>query len=296
MPEGHPDGKDVKRMFSSGPRYKNGGKILMIPVEDIRPNPDQPRKAFDQEKLRELAQSLKENGMLQPVTVVLRGNRPVLVAGERRWRAAKMAGLQEIPCIAVEARREKGALLALLENLQREDMNCFEEAEGYARLIEVYGLTQEEAAARLGCSQSAVANKLRLLRLSEEQRARILAAGLTERHARALLRLPDEGSREAVLWQAAGQQLTVAETERLVEKVLLGEPEKRGRRRKKPTPLIRDIRLFLNTVEHAVDTMRRSGVAATAQKEETEEYIEYVVRIPKQARENSARPLTIHTA
>lgn len=220
----------------------------------------------------------------------------MLVAGERRWRAAKMAGMQEIPCIPVEARREKGALLALLENLQREDMNCFEEAEGYARLIEVYGLTQEEAAARLGCSQSAVANKLRLLRLSEEQRTRILAAGLTERHARALLRLPDEGSREAVLWQAAGQQLTVAETERLVEKMLLGEPEKRGRRRKKPTPLIRDIRLFLNTVEHAVDTMRRSGVAATAQKEETEEYIEYVVRIPKQAQEKTARPLTIHTA
>ena len=268
----------------------------MIPVEDIRPNPDQPRKNFDREKLRELAQSLKENGMLQPVTVTLRGNRPMLVAGERRWRAAKMAGLKEIPCITVEARGEKAALLALLENLQREDMNCFEEAEGYARLIEVYGLTQEEAAARLGCSQSAVANKLRLLRLSEEQRERILAAGLTERHARALLRLPDEGSREAVLWQAAGQQLTVAETERLVEKLLLGEPEKAGKRRKKTTPLIRDIRLFLNTVNHAVDTMRRSGVAATAQKEETEEYIQYVVRIPKQPQSKGNRPLTIHTA
>lgn len=107
---------------------------------------------------------------------------------------------------------------------------------------------------------------------------------------------PTRGAGRRCCGRRAGQQLTVAETERLVEKMLLGEPEKRGRRRKKPTPLIRDIRLFLNTVEHAVDTMRRSGVAATAQKEETEEYIEYVVRIPKQAQEKTARPLTIHTA
>ena len=166
--------------------------------------------------------------------------------------------------------------MALVENLQREDMNVFEQAEGIQRLIQVYGLTQEEASNRLGCAQSTVANKLRLLRLSSEQRARITEAGLSERHARALLRLEDEEQRNLALTNMIAAKMTVAQADRLVEQLLSGKV-----RRRRPTPLVRDVRLFLNTVSHAVDTMRRSGIPAKAEKSETEEYIEYVVRIPK---------------
>lgn len=273
-----------------GQRYKNGGKILMVPTADLRPNPDQPRRNFSYEKLLELAQSLSENGMLQPVSITFHGGIPVLVAGERRWRAAKIAGLKEIPCIEVEAKGAQSALLALIENLQREDMNCFEEAEGFRRLIQVYGLTQEEAAQRLGCTQPTVANKLRLLRLPAEQREHMIEAGLSERHARALLRVTDDDRRGALLNRVIEGPLTVAATERLVEELLAGREK-----RKRPTPLIRDVRLFLNTVNHAVDTMRRSGIDAQAEKSETEDYIEYVVRIPKNA-PHDGRKLSVHTA
>ena len=257
------------------PKYRQDERrLLLVPVGDILPNPDQPRREFAYDKLLELAQSIDENGLLNPVTITLRGDKPVLVAGERRLRAAKIAGLREIPCLVVEADGERSALMALVENLQREDMNVFEQAEGIQRLIQVYGLTQEEASNRLGCAQSTVANKLRLLRLSGEQRSRITEAGLSERHA--LLRLEDEELRDLALTNMIAAKMTVAQADRLVEELLSGKV-----RRRRPTPLVRDVRLFLNTVSHAVDTMRRSGIPAKAEKSETEEYIEYVVRIPK---------------
>lgn len=259
-------------------KYKCNGRILMIPIDDIQPNPDQPRRSFSYEKLLELAQSIDENGLLHPLSVTFRGDKPVLVAGERRLRAAKIAGMREIPCIEVDADRSRAALLALIENLQREDMNCFEEAEGIKRLISVYGLTQEEAAHRLGCAQSTIANRLRILKLSPEERELIIKEGLTERHARALLRL-DEGSRRmGALIRMVQGRLNVAQSERLVEE--MQEDAKTGKR-KKAMPLIRDVRLFINTVSHAVDTMRRSGIDARAEKIETDEYIEYLVRISK---------------
>ena len=164
-------GKDIRAKT-----YKTGGQVLMIPVEEIRPNPDQPRREFDQGKLLELAQSIGENGMIHPLTVMMWNGQPVLVAGERRLRAAKIAGIRTVPCLVTEAQRMEAALLALVENLQREDMNCFEEAEGIHRLIGLYGLTQEEAAFRLGCSQPTIANKLRLLRLAPEERRQMIAA------------------------------------------------------------------------------------------------------------------------
>lgn len=271
-------------------KYKTSGKILLIPTEDILPNPDQPRREFTYEKLLELAQSITENGLLNPITVTFVQDRPVLVAGERRLRAAKIAGIPEIPCLEVVAQPEQNALLTLVENLQRVDMNCFEAAEGIQRLMAVYGLTQEEAATRLGCSQPTIANKLRLLRLSVSQRERMIAAGLTERHARALLRLEQEGQREAALAQIIAEKRNVAQTERLVEDILAGAKPK-----KRTIPLIRDVRVFLNTVNHAVDIMRRSGIEAKAEKSETEEYIEYVVRIPKANQPRTLRP-QIYTA
>jgi ParB family chromosome partitioning protein len=225
-----------------------------------------------------LAQSIDENGLLNPVSVTFREDKPVLVAGERRLRAAKIAGMKQIPCIEVEADESKAALLTLIENLQREDMNCFEEAEGIKRLIRVYGLTQEEASHQLGCAQSTVANRLRILKLSQEEREIIIKEGLTERHARTLIRLPEGPKRLAALLRIAQGRLNVAQSERLVEEIL---ETREDEKRRKPMPLVRDVRLFINTVSHAVDTMRRSGIEASAEKIETEEYIEYLVRIPK---------------
>ena len=265
-------------------KYKSSGRIWMIPTADIQPNPEQPRREFRMESLLELAQSIGENGLIHPLTITMRDGAPVLIAGERRLRAAKMAGLPELPCIVSQAEGPQAALLTLIENLQREDMNCFEEAAGIQRLIGVYGMTQEEAAQRLGCSQPTIANKLRLLKLPEDERQKMIDAGLTERHARALLRIDDGLARGELLERVIADRLTVAQTERLVEDLLAGRVKRR-----KPTPLVRDVRLFLNTVSHAVETMRRSGIEARAEKSETEEYIEYVVRIPK----GGARPTAL---
>lgn len=259
--------------------YTACGQVLTIPVADILPNPDQPRRDFSYSGLLELAQSIGENGLLNPISITFVEGKPVLIAGERRLRAAKIAGMHTISCIEVEATGERRALLALIENLQRQDMNCFETAEGIQRLIQVYGLTQEEAAERLGCSQSTIANRLRLLRLPASERSAILAGGLSERHARALLGIEEEETRRRLLARVLEQKLTVAQTERLVAETLESSGQSR---RRAASPIIRDVRIFLNTVNHAVETMKRSGISASAEKTETAEYIEYVVRIPKE--------------
>ncbi len=259
-------------------RYTGRGQVWMIPTGDIKPNPSQPRREFPLDKLVELAQSISENGILQPLTVSMETGEPVLIAGERRLRAARIAGLREVPCVEVEVEACRRHVLTLVENLQREDMNCFEVAEGIRRLMADYELTQCEAARQLGFSQSAVANKLRLLRLSEEERSRLLAAGLGERHARALLRLESRELREHALARMEKEKLTVAQAERMVEDLLAGRI-----RRKPAKPLVRDVRVFFNTVNHALDIMRRGGIPAESHRRDEEEYIEYVVRIPKQA-------------
>ena len=250
----------------------------MVPTGDIRPNPAQPRREFPLDKLVELAQSISENGILQPLTVSMESGVPVLIAGERRLRAARIAGLREVPCIELPVEDTQRQVLTLIENIQRQDMNCFEVAEGIRTLIDSYELTQCEAAHQLGLSQSAVANKLRLLRLSEEERATLIAAGCTERHARALLRLSDAQKRWQAIEKIVADKLTVAQTERLVEEWLAGRV-----RRKPPKPLIRDVRVFFNTVNHALSIMRRGGIPAETTQREEEDYIEYVVRIPKKA-------------
>ena len=256
--------------------YAAGGEVWMIPTGDIRPNPHQPRRDFPLDKLVELAQSISENGILQPLTVTMEEGVPTLVAGERRLRAARIAGLREVPCVQVEADAPQRQTLALVENLQRQDMNCFETARGIRRLMEDHGLTQWEAARQLGLSQSAVANKLRLLRLSDEEQTALTAAGMTERHARALLRLENADQRQWVIQRMIESKFTVAQIERMVEDLLAGRV-----RRKPAKPLIRDVRVFFNTVNHALDIMRRGGIDAKSQRREGKDYIEYVVRIPK---------------
>ena len=253
-------------------------KLTKLPVAKIQPNPSQPRKLFREEELRSLAQSIQENGLLQPVTVRKEGGVYFLVAGERRLRACKIAGLREIPAIVTDCPPEDSAVLALLENLQRRDLHIFEQANALINLLREWQITQEEAARRLGMSQSALANKIRLLKLSPEEQAEILEHELTERHARALLRIDDMSLRQKVLRAVVEKKLNVAQTEELIGLTLQRkEPKKRARR----TFVAKDIRLFINTIDHAVDAMKTAGIEAQAEKRETAEYIECTVRIPK---------------
>lgn len=263
------------------PALRRGG-IVYLSTEDIYPNPVQPRKLFDDEGLEELSRSIKDYGILNPLSVRLRGSRYELVAGERRLRAARLAGLREVPCILLDVNMEDASLIALVENLQRRDLDFIEEANGINQLIRMFGMSQEEAARRIGKSQSAVANKLRLLRLSPACRERLVAADLTERHARTLLRLEDEEERLAALAHVIRCGLNVARTEQYIEE-LLAEAQTtppQGRR----TFILKDVRLFLNSVERGLRLVREAGIAAVSGREDTEEEILLTIRIPKQKR------------
>lgn len=254
-------------------------KIHNIPIDRISPNPAQPRRHFDPEALKELADSIRLHGILQPLTVQRGRFSYVLVAGERRLRAAGMAGLTSVPCVIVHVTGEDSALLALIENLQRSDLHYLEEAEAMAKLISAYQLSQEEVAVKLGKSQSAVANKLRLLRLSSACTALLREYDLTERHARALLRLTDEEQRLAALKHIGEGKLNVAQTEQYIESLL--QQNQQTPPPKRPGYIVRDVRLFLNTIRRSVQVMQRSGVDAKVDRQEDEETITVTVMIPK---------------
>lgn len=260
---------------------KTDQKIKQIPVQYIVPNKSQPRAEFSLYELQELADSIRANGVLQPLTVRKRSAQEYeLVTGERRLRASKLAGLTTVPCILISCDDERAAVLALLENLQRVDLGPFEEAEGICRLIATWGVTQEEAARRLGKKQSTIANKLRLLKLTEPEREMIVKTGLTERHARALLRIQDDSLRISALQQIIEKNLNVKQTEEFISR-LLEHLEMREKKISKRTVVIKDVRIFMNTIQKAVSTMRLSGIPAVTAQNETDDYIECVVRIPK---------------
>ena len=255
--------------------------IADIPIIKIRPNKAQPRKVFSEDELSALSRSISENGILQPLTVrKVSSTEYELVAGERRLRAAVMAGLRKVPCIVVKCSDRESAVYALLENLQRADLGIFEEARGIAKLIRRYGLTQEQAAIKLGKTQSTIANKLRLLRLSEEEQEWMEKAGLSERHARALIRIENETVRREVLSRIITENLNVKQSERLVG-IYLNSTPKPSRVKGNSKAVIKDIRIFLNTINRAIDTMRLSGINAQSNKTDTEDFIEYTIRIPK---------------
>lgn len=258
------------------------GRVLYLPIGRLHPNPSQPRKIFDPEGLRELAASIEQYGILQPLTVRRRGNEYELVAGERRLRAAKLAGCTEVPCILLTVDEEQSGLVALVENLQRRDLDYIEEAEGLARLMRLYHLSQEQAAARVGKSQSAVANKLRLLRHSPQVLAELRENGLSERHARALLRLETEEERLEVLHTIVKQQLNVAKTEAYIEAYLEKKRTQEPRRGLRKL-IVRDVRLFLNSVNHSLELVRGAGIDAQAKQEETDTEIVLTIRLPKRA-------------
>ena len=264
------------------PALRRGG-IVYLSTEDIVPNPVQPRKLFDDEGLEELSRSIKDYGILNPLSVRLRGSRYELVAGERRLRAARLAGLREVPCILLDVNMEDASLIALVENLQRRDLDFIEEANGINQLIRMFGMSQEEAARRIGKSQSAVANKLRLLRLPPDVLEALRQNGLTERHGRALLRLPDGERQRAALLYIIDNGLTVAATDAYID-ALLQEPEpepeppRPGSRR---TFVLKDVRVFLNSLSRSIDLMKQGGIDAGVQREETEDRLILTISIPK---------------
>ena len=255
-------------------------QVLELRTADIRPNPYQPRQAFDSEGLRELAASIRRHGILQPLTVRPAGDGQwELVAGERRLRAAKLAGLETVPCIRRAADDWESALLALVENLQRRDLHYLEEAAAIASYIRQTGITQEEAAAQLGRSPSALANKLRLLRLSPACREQKVKNGLTERHARCLLRLEGESARLEAVRYITDHQLNVAQTEQYVDRLL--EDIQSAPPAKRRTFILKDVRLFLNSLDRSLTLMRSAGVNAGCARQDTEDEILLTIRIPK---------------
>ena len=263
------------------PGTRRGG-IVYLRTGDIYPNPVQPRKQFDSGALEELSLSIKNYGILNPLTVRCRGGRYELVAGERRLRAAKLAGLDEVPCIMLDVNMEDASLIALIENLQRRDLDFIEEATGISQLIRMFGMSQEEAARRLGKSQSAVANKLRLLRLPSDVLDALRANGLTERHGRALLRLPDANAQRAALQYIIDNGLTVAATDEYIE-LLLTEPaeERQDAAEPKRTFVLKDVRIFLNSLSKSLDLMKQGGIDAGMKREETEDSLILTISIPK---------------
>ena len=265
---------------------EDSSRIVWIATDKIRPNRSQPRVNFESNAALRLADSVRRYGILQPLTVRVIENAQdgrcfELIAGERRFRAAVMLQMQSVPCVIMEADERKAAELALVENLLRQDLNFFEMAKAIRRLIDSFELTQEEVAKRLSLTQSAVANKLRLLRFGEEEQQFILASGLTERHARALLKITDGDLRKKATEHVIKWRMNVANTEQYIERILNEEKQKaeieKSLSKPKMKPVIKDIRLFFNSVDHAVETVKSAGIDISSTREECED--EYVIEI-----------------
>lgn len=264
--------------FMNGNKYKSGGSIILLPHDAIRPNPHQPRKTFDFDELQGLAASIKNNGIIQPLVVRrLTNDEYELISGERRLRAAKMVGLTTVPCVLMSADESESALYAIIENLQRDNLTYFEEAQAIEKLSSVFHMTQEEISGRLGKSQSCLSNKLRLLKLGTDVRNVIIENSLSERHARALLKLKTDRERLDALDYILAKNLNVNETDKYIDSLISPTPSRSQPKINK----LKDIKIFVNTINHAVDTMRNAGIKADLRKHETPEYYEYVVQIPK---------------
>ena len=248
-------------------------EIVEIPTERLLPNPYQPRKQFSSEELLGLADSIQQKGVLQPFLA-----RQVNI----------LANLQTVPCIVLDCDYQDSAVISILENIQRANLNFFEEALAIAHLHEHFGLTQQEIGKKLGKSQSALSNKLRLLRLPADVRYYIEKEGLTERHARALLKVDDPEVMWTVLRAVTDRHLNVEQTESMIAH-RLGEDAPADKHRRKVGPLFRDVRIFVNTVNKAIATMQASGIDAVSNKTETDDYIEFHVRIPKHTDESTTQ-------
>ncbi len=265
---------------------KEFGRIHMLPTERIIANPNQPRKQFEDESLINLADSIRLYGILQPLTVRRVDTKGQydsmfeIIAGERRYRAAKMLGFATVPCIIIKVDNKKSAELAIIENIQRENLNIFEQASAIASLIDMYGLTQEEAARQLSMSQSFIANKLRILRLTPPEREKILEFGLTERHARALLKIQSTEQRIRIIDYIHAHNLNVATTESYIDR-LISENNQLQRPRPQRKIILKDMRIFYNSIDKAVSLIKQAGIPVEDERIELENQVEIKIRVPK---------------
>lgn len=260
------------------PKEKISGQIVMLSTQEIIPNKAQPRREFSEEALLSLAKSIKENGILQPICVRRNGAVYEIISGERRTRAAKLAGLSEVPCIVMSVDDEQSAVLALIENIQRKDLSYFEEAIGIEKLISYYGLTQEEAARRLGKAQSTVANKLRLLRFSDSERRMLLMGNLSERQARAIIRIDDPAARMWVIERVVSKSLNLEQTEQLVEETL--GAAKTPPKRRAQLDLKAPARLYMNSLNALLKRIKADNIPCDVSTGKSEGYYEYTIRFP----------------
>ena len=265
-------------------------KVVKVPIDTIFPNPYQPRKNFDDAALEDLSASIAQYGVLQPLLVSpAEDGRYMLIAGERRLRASKMAKLAEVPVIISEYTSQQIAEIALIENLQREDLHYLEEAEGYEKLMNQFHITQEAMAARVGKKQSTIANKLRLLRLSAPVRKVLMDAELSERHARALLKLPDDEKRLEVLETIVAKNFSVRQTEEYINKLLDGKSEEKRKR----MVIVNDVRIYLNSIKQVVDAVKTAGIPVAMEQtlEGDEVIISVRIKNQKKPKGGNSKPL-----
>ena len=253
--------------------YMETGRVVFLPARSIRPNPAQPRKIFRPEALDELSDSIRQHGILQPLSVRRSGNGYELIAGERRLRAAELAGITDIPCIIMSMDDRESGMAAMVENLQRQDLDFIEEASGIQKLMELGSMSQEQAARLLGKSQSAIANKLRLLRHSQPVLEALRQENLTERHGRALLKLPDESLKLTAIREISRQSMSVAQTEKYIASLLRGKPEAAARA---------NVGAFLNSLTQSLSRIQRNGIPAVSERRETDSQIVLTITIPKE--------------
>lgn len=258
------------------------GHVVMLEISDLSPNKSQPRTEFGNEALKSLSESIRENGIMQPVCVRRKGALYEIISGERRTRAAKLAGLKEIPCIIMSVDDEQAAVLALIENIQRKDLSYFEEALAIEKLISCYGLTQEQAAARLGKAQSTIANKLRLLRFSDSERRLMVMGNLSERQARSLIRIENAAARHSAIERIVRDNLNLEQTEQLVNKVLNETPKesKKQKRRSIFADFPAPSKLYINSLNALLKRIKDDNIACEFSSEKTEKYYEYSIKFP----------------
>jgi len=270
--------EQISRLFGLGDRT-NQDEVKQIPVGEIDPSPFQPRTVFDDERIDELCQTIRTHGVIQPIVVRVRNGRYEIIAGERRWRAVKKLGLETIPAIVREFNDSQAASIALIENLQREGLTAIEEAVAYQKLLDLHNLTQESLAQRLGKSQSTIANKLRLLHLSEPVKKALMERKITERHARALLSLESEELQVKVLEDIISKELNVKQTE--ARAAFYKEAASKPKKSSKRISFTKDVRLALNTIRQSVEMVAGTGIEIKTDERDCGEHYEIVIRIPK---------------
>jgi len=273
-------------------KNKDGENIKMVEIDKISPNPYQPRNDFGENEIKELAESIDNFGILQPLTLRKKGAEFELIAGERRLRAAKLLNLDKVPCIINKFNDEEMAEIALVENIQRKDLDFIEEALAYSQLINRFNLTQKELAEKIGISQSTVANKLRLLQLSDNIKKKIHSFSLSERHARVLLKLDNEAVQLKVINKIKNNDLNVRETESYVKKLLDNKNQndndtsdlknKNNNKKNNKITVYKDLRVFQNTLKSAINEMKEAGLDIKVEKNEEKDYVKYNIYLPKQ--------------